>query len=95
MSTATLRGITLAMCAGGLLFWIYTFWYIANVPPGDGSGFQWLGEVPLTGITLVMVLPAALLSISNRALPLAATLAAVGVACYALIWIQLLSEFAN
>jgi hypothetical protein len=93
-TTGALRTITLAACAAGLSFWFYTFWHIAQLPAGDGSGFRWLGEVPLTGITLACIVPALLLSISNRALPIAAGLAVAGLALYAMLWIQLLSEFA-
>ena len=49
--------------------------------------------MPLTGITLVCMLPALLMSISNRALPLAAPLAGAGLVMYALLWMQLLTEF--
>lgn len=94
MSTPALRGITLAFCFGGLLFWVYTFWFIARLPPGDHTGFQWLAQVPLTGITVAMILPAALMTISNRTLPFAAALVSVGCASYAFVWIQLLAEFA-
>lgn len=92
-TTGALRTFTLAACTAGLLFWIYTFRHIALLPAGDGSGFQWLAEVPLTGIMLACMLPALLLSISNRALPVAASLASAGIVLYALLWMQLLREF--
>lgn len=91
--TGALRTFTLAACAAGLSFWVYTFWYIAQLPVGDGTGFQWMAEMPLTGITLVCMLPALLMSISNRALPFAAPLAGAGLVMYALLWMQLLIEF--
>ncbi len=43
-----LRYIALASGIAGTLFWIYTFYWISKVPPGDGTGFQWIAEVPLT-----------------------------------------------
>lgn len=93
ITTGALRAFTLAACAAGLLFWAYTFWYIAQLPVGDGTGFQWMGEMPLTGVTLVCIVPALLMSISNRALPVAAPLAGAGLVMYALLWMQLLREF--
>ena len=88
-----LRIAALAMCALGTGFWLYTFYYISQVPPGDGTGFQWLAEAPLTAIQVFMVLPAVLLSISNRAVAFAAGLAAVSLVAYGVLWAQLLTEF--
>jgi hypothetical protein len=42
-----LRTAALAVSIAGTLFWLYTFYGIAQVPAGDGSGFQWIAVVPL------------------------------------------------
>jgi hypothetical protein len=50
------------MCAvlvslDGTAFWLYTFYAIAQVPIGDGTGFQWLAVRPLGAIFLGPTLP--------------------------------------
>lgn len=92
--TLPLRIATLVMVAIGTAFWLYTFYHISNLPAGDGTGFQWLAEVPLTGIFGVLIVPALVLTISDRATPLAAALAASGLLAFFLLWRQLLTEFA-
>ena len=42
-----LRASALTVASAGTLFWVYTFYGIAQVPSGDGSGFQWLAVMPL------------------------------------------------
>jgi hypothetical protein len=42
-----LRAAALAVSIAGTLFWLYKFYGIAQVPAGDGSGFQWIAVVPL------------------------------------------------
>ena len=93
MSNRTLRYLTLALCAAATAFWIYTFYAIAQLPAGDGSGFQWIAEVPLTAIFLFAVLPAALMSIFQKTIPVAAMFAVAAVILYAVLWMQLLEEF--
>ena len=39
---AMLRAVTITCCAGGTLFWLYTFYSIVQAPEGDGTGFRWL-----------------------------------------------------
>ena len=75
LSTRILRIVTLACCAVGTLFWLYTFYHISQLPPGDGTGFQWIAEVPLTGIFLLLTLPALALSRSDRTIAFATLLA--------------------
>jgi hypothetical protein len=66
---AMLRAITIACRAGGTLFWLYTFYYIAQAPEGDGARFQWLAEVPLTAIFLRIILMISSVVIWTVALP--------------------------
>ena len=40
-----LRILALAFSIAGSLFWLYTFFGIAQVPVGDGSGFQWVAVI--------------------------------------------------
>lgn len=76
-----------------MAFWLYTFHYISRLPVGDGSGLQWIAQVPLTGIFLFFMLPAFVLAIPRRATWVAALFGVSGVILYAVLWAQLLSEF--
>lgn len=92
-SSNKLRLATLLVCLAAMLFWLYTFYHIAQLPVGDGSGFQWIAEVPLTAIFLFVILPAFGLAWFSRTLAVAAGLAVIGVGLYAILWTQLLTEF--
>ncbi|WP_246668730.1 hypothetical protein [Bradyrhizobium sp. UNPF46] len=87
------RKIAALVAAAGTLFWLYTFYFIAHVPLGDGTGFQWLAVFPL-GMTFgLFFLPAWLLVAINR-LPRLTTLVGVcGLIAFAIVWAQLLNEF--
>lgn len=93
MSARALRITALACGIAGTLFWLWTFHSIAQVPPGDHTGFQWIAEMPLTGIFLLFGLPSLFLSVSERLAPLAAGLGIGSIVAYALLWSQLLTEF--
>ncbi|MBW7971482.1 hypothetical protein [Bradyrhizobium sp. BR 10289] len=87
------RKIAALVAAAGTLFWLYTFHYIAHVPQGDGSGFQWLAVFPLGMVFGLFFLPVWLLVAINR-LPRFTTLVGVcGLIVFAIIWAQLISEF--
>ena len=88
-----LRNFAAALAAAGLLFWLYTFYAIARVPQGDGSGFQWLAVIPLGGIILTLTLPSLVLVVIGRLLQLAAILGLLGLAAFGYVWLQLLAEF--
>jgi hypothetical protein len=92
-SRLLLRAVALAVAAAGTLFWVYTFYGIAQVPAGDGTGFQWVAVMPLGVIFFALTFPALLLSLRGRRLWLALVLGCVGLVAFALMWIQLLSEF--
>jgi hypothetical protein len=79
----------------GLVFLGYTFNYISRLPVGDGSGFQWMAAVPLTGIFLLFCLPAMLLSPVKKVSWLSAGLGIIAIILYALLWRELLAEFSN
>ena len=51
------RAVALVVASAATLFWLYTFYGIAQVPVGDGSGFQWIAVIPLGLIFLVLTLP--------------------------------------
>jgi len=57
-SDLLLRAVVLAVAGAGTLFWLYTFYGIAQVPLGDGSGMQWVAVMPLGLIFAVFTLPA-------------------------------------
>jgi hypothetical protein len=88
-----LRAVALAIACAGTLFWLYTFYGIAQVPVGDGTGFQWIGVIPLAAIFLALTVPALLLSLAGRLLWIAVILGCVGLVAFAVVWSQLLDEF--
>lgn len=88
-----LRMTALAVAGAGTLFWLYTFYYIAQLPAGDGSGMQWMAEGPLTFIFVLFILPALVFARGGEKLKTALVLALIGVTGFALLWLELLSEF--
>ena len=88
-----LRAAALAVSGAGTLFWLYTFYAIAQVPAGDGSGFQWLAVGPLGAIFFVLTLPSLLLALKGRRPKTALVLGLHGLAAFALVWRELLAEF--
>lgn len=90
---SVMRSLALAIAGAGTLFWLYTFYGIAQVPHGDGTGFQWIAVMPLGFIFLVLTLPALLLALKGRVLWLSLVLGGTGLVAFALLWRQLLSEF--
>ncbi len=91
--TPKFRTIAVGVAIVGTLFWVYTFYAIANVPPGDGSGFQWLAVFPLGVIYAIFFLPVWLLVATNRLPRLSIFLGLCGLTAFAIVWIQLLGEF--
>lgn len=87
------RRVALTCATAGTAFWIYTFYYISRLPAGDGTGFQWIAQVPLTGIFLFFMMPAFVLAIPRKSTGVAAIFGVGGLVLYALLWAQLLSEF--
>ena len=88
-----LRKFAAALATAGLLFWLYTFYAIAQVPQGDGTGLQWLAAIPLGGVFLMLTLPSLVLVLIGRLLQLAAFLGLIGLAAFGYVWLQLLAEF--
>ena len=88
-----LRASALTVASAGTLFWVYTFYGIAQVPSGDGSGFQWLAVMPLGVVFLALTLPALVLAASGRLLWPSLVLGCLGLLAFALLWKQLLNEF--
>jgi hypothetical protein len=76
----------------GTLFWLYTFYGIAQAPAGDGTGFQWLAVMPLGILFFALVFPAMILGLLGRALRVAIVLGAVGLVALLSLWSQLLQE---
>jgi hypothetical protein len=60
------------------LFWLYTFHAIAQAPPGDGTGFQWLAVIPLGAIFAMFFLPVWLFVAIGRLPRLTTALGCVG-----------------
>src|SRR5262249_8097560 len=73
--------------------WLYTFYGIAQVPSGDGSGMQWIAIMPLGLVFLVLTLPALIFALSGFLLRFAIGLGIAGLVAFALLWNELLKEF--
>jgi hypothetical protein len=87
------RKLAAVVAAVGTLFWLYTFYAIAHLPLGDGTGFQWLAVFPLGAIFAVFFLPAWLLVAIGRLPRLTVALGVCGLIAFAVVWTQLLAEF--
>ena len=87
------RKAAAVVAAAGTLFWLYTFYAIDHVPPGDGTGFQWLAVFPLGAIFAGFFLPAWLLVAIGRLPRLTLALGVCGLIAFAVVWTQLLAEF--
>ena len=88
-----LRAAALAVSIAGTLFWLYTFYGIAQVPAGDGSGFQWIAVVPLGFVFLILTFPALICAWNGRFLWAALVLGCAGLIAFAYLWNELLGEF--
>jgi hypothetical protein len=99
MTNNRLCQAVLAVAAVETLFWIYTFYFIDRHANPRGDGMEWLAEVPMTLIFLAGVLPAVILGLMGfrfRWAAIAGVLFAAGSAVAdAVIWIQILGEFAH
>ncbi|MBR1157647.1 hypothetical protein JQ569_00555 [Bradyrhizobium elkanii] len=93
LDTVNFRRIAALIAAAGTLFWLYTFYAIAHMPPGDGTGFQWLAVFPLGMVFGLFFLPAWLLVAIGRLPRFTAALAVCGLIAFAVLWAQLLQEF--
>ena len=89
----SLRAWAVAIAGFGTLFWLYTFYGIAQVPSGDHSGMQWIAVMPLGLVFLVLTLPALIFALLDRALRVALVLGCLGLIAFAYIWNELLKEF--
>ena len=89
------RPVAMAVALAGTLFWLYTFYAIAQVPVGDGSGFQWLAVMPLSGVFLFFTLPALILSFRPKQSAISLGFGIIGLAFFAVLWAQLTAEFAS
>jgi len=88
-----LRAVALSVAFAGTLFWLYTFYGIAQVPVGDGSGFQWVAVMPLGLIFVVFTQPALVCGWKGHFLWVALVLGCAGFIAFGLLWKELLSEF--
>ena len=88
-----LRGAALAVSIAGTLFWLYTFYGIAQVPAGDGSGFQWIAVVPLGLVFFVFTFPALVCAWNGQFLWAALVIGCAGLIAFGLLWNELLGEF--
>jgi glucan phosphoethanolaminetransferase (alkaline phosphatase superfamily) len=90
-----LRALVLLGAAAETLFWFWTFSYIGARANPRGDGMEWLAEMPMTLIFLLLTLPALLLARRGRLLPVAAVLVLASAAANAFLWSEIVSEFAG
>jgi hypothetical protein len=99
MSSRHIALAVLALAAAETLFWAYTFYDIDRRTNPLGDGLEWIAEVPLTIIVLAGVAPAAVLGFAGlwwRWAGIAGALFAAGaLVADAIIWPQILTEFAH
>ena len=89
----------LGVAGAETLFWLYTFYSIGAHANPRGGGYEWLAAVPMTMIFLFGVLPALVLVVIGWWFPIASKIAALFAAgaliADAIIWTQILGEFAH
>ena len=92
-----LRALVFLGAGAETLFWLWTFRYIAARANPRGDGMEWLAEVPMSMIFLLLTLPALRLAWrgQGRSLWIAAALVLVSAAANALIWSEIVTEFAG
>lgn len=99
ITNARLRLAVFAAAGAQTLFWLYTFYYIAGRANPRGDGMEWLAAVPMTIIFLALVMPTLILGALGfryaLATKLAAGFAAVAFIANAIVWTQILGEFAH
>jgi hypothetical protein len=99
MTFEKLSLLTLGIVGAELVFWFYTFYYIGTHANPHGNGMQWLGEVPLTIVVVLLVLPALVLGVAGRTFAVAAQLGALvavlAAAADVIVWSQVLGELAQ
>ncbi|GGC60677.1 hypothetical protein GCM10010994_19120 [Chelatococcus reniformis] len=93
----TTRIQILSLVAGGLqtAFWIYTFVVIGRTANPMGDGMELVALVPMTMIWACLTLPATVLSIWRRSVPLALLLHLVAIAAFGWIWSEISAELAR
>jgi hypothetical protein len=94
-SSLALRAAALSVAGAGTLFWLYTFYAIAQVPAGDGSGMQWVAVMPLGLVFVVFTLPALVCAWKGHFLWAALVLGCGGLIAFSLLWKELLNEFSG
>jgi hypothetical protein len=94
-SSLALRTAALSVAGAGTLFWLYTFYAIAQVPVGDGSDMQWVAVMPLGLVFVVFTLPALVCAWKGHFLWAALVLGCAGLIEFSLLWKELLSEFSG
>ena len=99
LTNSKLRLVAFGLAAAETIFWIYTFAYIAGRANPKGDGMEWLAAVPMTGIFAALVLPALVFCSFGGRFPLATKLAAgfaaAALVADAVVWTQIMGEFAH
>ena len=89
------RYFILALAAAQTAYWLYTFRLIAVNANPMGDGMEFVAIVPFGFVFLALVVPALLLGLRGRMLPLAAALAVVGLVLNVLLFIEIASELTH
>lgn len=90
-----LRVFVLAAGCTLTLFWIYTFYAIAEQANPKGDGMEWVAVAPMTLIFLLLTLPVLIIGLFGRALIFGALVALASAFVNVWIWREILAEFAG
>ena len=89
------RYITIALAGAQTAYWLYTFRLVAVNSNPQGDGLEFAAIVPFGMIFLALVVPAFMLGLRGRMLPLAAALAVVGLILNVLLFVEIASELTH
>jgi hypothetical protein len=88
------RLAAMALSAAEIVFWLYAFFYISRHANPLGDGPEWAAMAPLTLTALCLAFPALVISPFRRAAWIAAGLAIAAGIADAVVWVQVLGDFA-
>jgi hypothetical protein len=90
------RYLIIAAAGAQAAYWLYTFRFLIAVNSNPlGDGLEFAAIVPFGFIFLALVVPALLLGLRGRMLPLAAALAVAGLILNVLLFIEIASELTH
>jgi hypothetical protein len=90
------RATILAIAGAQTLFFLYTIYYVIQRINPKGDGFELVAIGPMGLIFLFLVLPALMMGFNKReSLKIPAILCLLALAANAIVWSQIVAEFAQ